>query len=147
MKWLKKSMDFENIFHSSFLMCLSLQRFLEEEDQGFPKSCRSDNILRAFEPFKGLCNLPHILPRKEEGKELSIPRLSLQTPGIEKLNEDVGFSSTSSGTRVLSSSINSAQIAVTPTQSQTARKQRRCWSPDLHRRFVDALQKLGGCQG
>lgn len=31
--------------------------------------------------------------------------------------------------------------------SQTHRKARRCWSPDLHRRFVNALQMLGGSQG
>ncbi|XP_058075692.1 myb family transcription factor EFM [Magnolia sinica] len=30
--------------------------------------------------------------------------------------------------------------------SQTQRKARRCWSPDLHRRFVNALQMLGGSQ-
>ncbi|KAK9101864.1 hypothetical protein Sjap_019118 [Stephania japonica] len=30
--------------------------------------------------------------------------------------------------------------------SQTNRKARRCWSPDLHRRFVNALQMLGGSQ-
>ncbi|KAJ4909734.1 myb-like transcription factor family protein [Raphanus sativus] len=30
------------------------------------------------------------------------------------------------------------------TQSQTRRKQRRCWSPELHRRFLHALQQLGG---
>ncbi|KAL0877584.1 hypothetical protein Bca101_027290 [Brassica carinata] len=29
-------------------------------------------------------------------------------------------------------------------QSQTRRKQRRCWSPELHRRFLHALQQLGG---
>ncbi|XP_072985356.1 transcription factor NIGT1-like [Typha latifolia] len=29
-------------------------------------------------------------------------------------------------------------------QSQTHRKTRRCWSPELHRRFLHALQKLGG---
>ncbi|XP_077210791.1 myb family transcription factor EFM-like [Tasmannia lanceolata] len=34
------------------------------------------------------------------------------------------------------------QAAVT----QTHRKARRCWSPDLHRRFVNALQMLGGSQ-
>ncbi|KAL1373058.1 myb family transcription factor EFM [Arachis hypogaea] len=32
------------------------------------------------------------------------------------------------------------------TTSQTHRKARRCWSPDLHRRFVNALQMLGGSQ-
>ncbi|KAI4380684.1 hypothetical protein MLD38_006847 [Melastoma candidum] len=30
--------------------------------------------------------------------------------------------------------------------NQTHRKARRCWSPDLHRRFVSALQMLGGSQ-
>ncbi|CAK9172268.1 unnamed protein product [Ilex paraguariensis] len=34
----------------------------------------------------------------------------------------------------------------TPTTNQTHRKARRCWSPDLHRRFVNALQMLGGSQ-
>ncbi|KAK4491695.1 hypothetical protein RD792_002461 [Penstemon davidsonii] len=30
--------------------------------------------------------------------------------------------------------------------NQTHRKARRCWSPDLHRRFVNALHMLGGSQ-
>ncbi|XP_065849874.1 myb family transcription factor EFM [Euphorbia lathyris] len=30
--------------------------------------------------------------------------------------------------------------------TSTHRKARRCWSPDLHRRFVNALQMLGGSQ-
>lgn len=34
----------------------------------------------------------------------------------------------------------------TGTQQQPHRKARRCWSPDLHRRFVNALQMLGGSQ-
>ncbi|KAL3535801.1 hypothetical protein ACH5RR_004262 [Cinchona calisaya] len=32
------------------------------------------------------------------------------------------------------------------TSNQAHRKARRCWSPDLHRRFVNALQMLGGSQ-
>lgn len=32
-------------------------------------------------------------------------------------------------------------------QTQTKRKQRRCWSPELHRRFLQALQQLGGSHG
>lgn len=34
-----------------------------------------------------------------------------------------------------------------PPPPQTNRKARRCWSPELHRRFVSALQILGGAQG
>eukprot|EP00250_Pteridium_aquilinum_P033167 c5270_g1_i1 orf=177-1694(-) len=32
------------------------------------------------------------------------------------------------------------------TPGQTQRKPRRCWSPELHRRFVNALQQLGGSE-
>jgi hypothetical protein len=32
-------------------------------------------------------------------------------------------------------------------QSQINRKPRRCWSPELHRRFLHALQQLGGSHG
>eukprot|EP01018_Ginkgo_biloba_P002664 Gb_04432 [translate_table: standard] len=32
------------------------------------------------------------------------------------------------------------------SSSQSQRKARRCWSPELHRRFVNALQQLGGSQ-
>ena len=42
-----------------------------------------------------------------------------------------------------SSSATEGQAAAPPTH----RKARRCWSPDLHRRFVNALQILGGSQG
>ncbi|KAI7757533.1 hypothetical protein M8C21_017079 [Ambrosia artemisiifolia] len=35
---------------------------------------------------------------------------------------------------------------VAPLQQHTFRKQRRCWSNELHRRFVNALQQLGGSQ-
>ena len=31
--------------------------------------------------------------------------------------------------------------------SQASRKPRRCWSPELHRRFVKSLQQLGGAHG
>jgi len=40
-----------------------------------------------------------------------------------------------------------ATTTTTTTTNQTHRKARRCWSPDLHRRFVNALQMLGGSQG
>ncbi|KAL8044427.1 hypothetical protein ABFX02_08G045900 [Erythranthe guttata] len=33
-----------------------------------------------------------------------------------------------------------------PHQDEQQRKQRRCWSPELHRVFIDALQQLGGAQ-
>ncbi|KAI5075301.1 hypothetical protein GOP47_0009377 [Adiantum capillus-veneris] len=35
---------------------------------------------------------------------------------------------------------------VSPNGGQTPRKARRCWSPELHQRFLHALQQLGGPQ-
>ncbi|XP_054807485.1 myb family transcription factor EFM-like isoform X2 [Prosopis cineraria] len=39
-----------------------------------------------------------------------------------------------------------SKTASTTSTTQSHRKARRCWSPDLHRRFVNALQMLGGSQ-
>lgn len=41
---------------------------------------------------------------------------------------------------------NNGSNTTTSNSNQTHRKARRCWSPDLHRRFVNALQMLGGSQ-
>lgn len=50
--------------------------------------------------------------------------------------------------RSISSSVNAAPPNSWSTgQHQLPSKQRRCWVPDLHRQFVDALEKLGGPQG
>lgn len=40
-----------------------------------------------------------------------------------------------------------AASTTTSSSGQASRKARRCWSPELHRRFVGALQQLGGAQG
>lgn len=45
-----------------------------------------------------------------------------------------------------SSPVSQASLVEHPAQQQP-KKQRRSWSPDLHRRFVNALEQLGGAQG
>ncbi|KAF5727237.1 transcription factor KAN3 [Tripterygium wilfordii] len=108
--------------------------------------CKNRGAARSFMSFK-TCNG---MISKEDGKEeLPIQGLSLLTPGIKSPREESG----SLGTRVdcnrtITSSApylqkNSQNGPQTP-QQQTSRKQRRCWSPELHRRFVSALQQLGG---
>ncbi|XP_042058174.1 transcription factor HHO2-like [Salvia splendens] len=64
-----------------------------------------------------------------------VPRLSLCTPGIKNSINPIGRSSSPP-----------ANSNLQPSFKETARKQRRCWSPDLHRQFVNALQHLGGPQ-
>ncbi|CAJ1939388.1 unnamed protein product [Sphenostylis stenocarpa] len=83
---------------------------------------------------------------KEEKEESAMNRLSLQTP--PSLREGCASrGSRSSSNRAVSSSPPTIHTSLrTSNLQQTARKQRRCWSPELHRRFVNALQKLGGSQ-
>ncbi|KAI3755531.1 hypothetical protein L1987_55334 [Smallanthus sonchifolius] len=59
-------------------------------------------------------------------EERLVSGLSLVTPGSKNLDVQIG-----------------TPQAQTP-QLQTSRKQRRCWSTELHRRFVNALLQLGG---
>ncbi|XP_038711393.1 transcription factor HHO6-like isoform X2 [Tripterygium wilfordii] len=108
--------------------------------------CKNRGGARSFMPFKS-CN---VLVGKEDGKEkFPVQGLSLSTPGIKSPREELS----SLGTRVNCSRTitSSAPYLQTnsrngprPPQQQTSRKQRRCWSPELHRRFVNALQQLGG---
>lgn len=116
---------------------------------------------RAFMPFSTYSSVPvtpvALAATKEEKEDAVINnRLSLLTPGpgVKNLREGSGSSGsrTSSNNRAVSSSspptaLPSLRVAAPLQPQQTARKQRRCWSPELHRRFVNALQKLGGSQG
>ncbi|XP_059647749.1 transcription factor HHO2-like [Cornus florida] len=111
---------------------------------------------RAFMPFKGYSVFPVTAPatRKEDEGELPVAGLSFLTPGIRNPKEELGSgglsSKASSGDKAGSFSAPTGQsnlrTGLQPSQQQTARKQRRCWSPELHRRFVNALQQLGGSQ-
>lgn len=112
------------------------------------QACKGRSPARTFLPFKTYSGLS----RKEDNdtsEELPVPGLSLLTPGIKNLRAESG-STRISCSRAVSSSAPNPQPNLRngqPSQQQTARKQRRCWSPELHRRFVNALQQLGGSQG
>ncbi|ERN14420.1 myb family transcription factor EFM [Amborella trichopoda] len=82
----------------------------------------------AFVPLNGNGN-GNGLVRKEEN---DIVDLSLSNGGIKEL----GHVSPKGSCRGNAGS----------SQSALQRKARRCWSPELHRRFVNALQQLGGSQ-
>ncbi|OMP01623.1 hypothetical protein COLO4_11721 [Corchorus olitorius] len=130
---------------------LDTKRNDEDPFQG----CKNRGAARAFMPFKA--NLGFAV-RKEEKEEIPVHGLTLLTPGIKNLKEESGSTgSRTSCSRAVSSSAPNAQPSFRSEsqplshhqqqqQQQTARKQRRCWSPELHRRFVNALQQLGGSQ-
>ncbi|CAL0307141.1 unnamed protein product [Lupinus luteus] len=106
----------------------------------------------AFLPFSKERNSPQVSALR------ALPELALNS--AENENEDKKCTepcqkrenSSNSGSDVIivdegkgsSHAQNTTTTATTTTQ--THRKARRCWSPELHRRFVNALQMLGGSQ-
>ncbi|XP_047321922.1 transcription factor HHO6-like [Impatiens glandulifera] len=77
--------------------------------------------------------------KEEKVDESTIPALSLVIPGMKNFKEDESsFKINGGGNKAGSSSTSSLQL------QPNSRKQRRCWSPELHRQFVNALQQLGG---
>ncbi|XP_061367128.1 transcription factor HHO5-like [Gastrolobium bilobum] len=125
----------------------------EEEGQSVAEdpfqSCSNRNGGRAFMPFSTYPSVPTttvaLTATKEEKEGTVLNRLSLLTPGVKSLR-----GSRTSSNRVVPSSpppiLHTSLRAGSLQQQQNSRKQRRCWSPELHRRFVNALQKLGGSQ-
>lgn len=103
---------------------------------------------RPFVPLEGSPNFSVMAVGKEEMDELPVPGLSLCTPGVKNSREvinPIGSSYSRSGSSPPTSNLQPS--FKTAAQLQTSRKQRRCWSPELHRQFINALQHLGGPQG
>ncbi|XP_014507245.1 transcription factor HHO5 isoform X1 [Vigna radiata var. radiata] len=79
----------------------------------------------------------------EEKGVSQVPSVGLMRPVFE-LNDRKAESSNEHGSSLIAT--RSLEIKGQAQPQQNPRKQRRCWSPELHRRFVDALQQLGGPQ-
>ncbi|XP_038971672.1 myb family transcription factor EFM-like [Phoenix dactylifera] len=111
----------------------------------------------AFVPFKSLSALA-ANPRKEEKPAVGLPDLCLLSPGLKDtrpvpaLTDDHRGGGAISKATVRAPSPSPSPLAAAgahlslQAQQQSQRKARRCWSPELHRRFVAALQQLGGAQ-
>ncbi|XP_027908770.1 myb family transcription factor EFM-like isoform X2 [Vigna unguiculata] len=108
----------------------------EEERQSMEKDYfqhgRNRNVERGF-----AMPLSTYLSTEEEGV---VDGLSLRTPATAVKNTREGRGSRISSCRVVSSATSPLLLP------QSGRKQRRCWSPELHHRFVKALEELGGSQ-
>ncbi|XP_023769638.1 transcription factor HHO5 [Lactuca sativa] len=112
-----------------------IQKRVDEEQDGITETPYNGNSRREFIPFKGY------ITRNEDKEELPIPGLSLITPGIKNPMRGNGFVTK---TNAIQSNVKIGTPQPQPPQQQTSRKQRRCWSTELHRRFLNALQLLGG---
>ncbi|CAL9090202.1 transcription factor HHO2-like [Musa acuminata AAA Group] len=131
----------------------------EKEDNLFLEST-SLNGRGAFVPFKGISG-PKIKSKEETKTTVMLPDLSLLSPAgnsasspVSATVEDhpVGGSGSKGVGRApvsaptISGAHLSLQVQQQQQQQQLPRKARRCWSSELHRRFVLALEQLGGPQ-
>lgn len=105
----------------------------------------------AFVPFKG----PSTVATNSKEEKLDFPEKSAHASATD--SGALALSAVHDGHRASSSASKGARRAAPlktgdhPTSSQSQhqapRKLRRCWSSDLHRRFLSALKQLGGAQG
>jgi hypothetical protein len=91
-------------------------------------------VSNASMPLNGLPSFSKSSERPETAA-MAVPDLSLSSPVID--------APCAGGPSANSSVVTDAG----EQQRQQSRKARRCWSPELHRRFVAALQQLGGPHG
>lgn len=110
------------------------QKRAEEHQDGMVGDPYGVNSVEKIIPFKGYCEFPVVgTKRNENKKEISVPEISLITPcSLLDVESNIQIATPQ------------PQPHPPPPQQQTSRKQRRCWSTELHRRFVNALQQLGG---
>ncbi|XP_076945662.1 myb family transcription factor EFM-like [Bidens hawaiensis] len=126
----------------------------EQQNEMIDDHNNNGSFVKEFIPFKGYSRFP-----VEDKEETHASGLSLVTPAIKnpitanlflkKIGADTTTTTTTNNNnnsiKVASSdNIQIGRPQVQPPQLQTSRKQRRCWSTELHRRFVNALQQLGG---
>ncbi|KAI3702452.1 hypothetical protein L6452_28190 [Arctium lappa] len=127
----------------------------DDEQDGMIGDPYCGNSGREFIPFKGYRGFTvDDTTRNVDKEEMPVSGLSLIAPGIKNPMRGNGFlTKTSANNKMVPSSMPDVQSNIRigtlqpqpqPTQHQTSRKQRRCWSTELHRRFVNALQQLGG---
>lgn len=128
------------------------QRNEEDNNSGSEnpiRPCSYGNRAGAFVPFK----VSSGFPAKGDKEVVPVAGLSLMTPMVEvdpnNSNSKCGNSGETGSGSVSTLLTDSMRLQCKSQQQppqQGIRKQRRCWSPELHRRFVNALQQLGGSQ-
>lgn len=97
---------------------------------------QAQKVSNAFMPLNGLPTFAKSPEKPEKAAMPPVPDLSLSSPAID------------TPCPAAAPSANSSAITDAGAQQQqpVQRKARRCWSPELHRRFVAALHRLGGPQ-
>ncbi|KAJ0959679.1 hypothetical protein J5N97_000671 [Dioscorea zingiberensis] len=110
---------------------------------------KENKIIKGSGPISTIATSSQVLPdlalASSPNKEMENKNFSeVVENGISKREISTGSAAEHAGKG--STDGQPSGTTTTTTSSQTHRKARRCWSPDLHRRFVNALQILGGSQ-
>ncbi|KAL2347848.1 hypothetical protein Fmac_001848 [Flemingia macrophylla] len=117
---------------------------LENKNNGEERQSVADNLLQHGRNGNGgrgfVRPISTYFATKEEKEDYVINGLSLRTPATANNNTREGSDSRRISCRVVSSTLSP------PPRLQSSRKQRRCWSLELHKCFVKALQELGGSE-
>ncbi|KAG6482097.1 transcription factor NIGTH1-like [Zingiber officinale] len=122
-----------------------------EDEHEVYLEARSQGIGCGFSPFKA-----GVSPPKEAAKPTAmLPDLPMRSPDVDPAAFPISImpGDHHSDISVAAKRVGRAPPPATGVphlslqlQEQSLRKARRCWSPELHRRFVLALQQLGGAQ-
>ncbi|XP_071700208.1 transcription factor HHO2-like [Rutidosis leptorrhynchoides] len=145
--------------HLSMLLINDAIVALKEELMMLKKSLNVKPVLEEFMPLKNSCDdvkveineengdkknwlsSTHLWNANENLTEEEDVRRTIFSPEINGNGRLIPFSTTN-----FQSNIKTGSSVHAPLRQQASRKQRRCWSTELHRRFVNALQQLGGSQ-
>ncbi|KAK8962716.1 Two-component response regulator ARR18 [Platanthera guangdongensis] len=84
-------------------------------------------------------------PFSKDEQRIDLPQLALAS-NEKEMEEKESCSKSSGGEEQQCRGGINCSVSGDCTAPAAQRKARRCWSPDLHRRFVNALQRLGGSQ-
>ena len=134
-----------------FLFVVGPQRSEEDDDRSTCENpiqlCNYRGKGGEFVPVKGLSGFERTGKKEEKEVVSQVTGLSLMTPVVSELGSYNLMSKTNGTNQVKIQNKPQQQHQQHQHQQPPYKKQRRCWSPELHRRFVDALQQLGGSQG
>ncbi|RZS16372.1 hypothetical protein BHM03_00048370 [Ensete ventricosum] len=116
--------------------------------ENFFSECKSRNGGAAFVPFRGLVPFADSCNGEEEKPTAALPDLSLQSPAIRNHHvSGCGSRAVGHAPEMTPATVGAHLSLQSQQQQQLPRKARRCWSQELHRRFMLAIQQLGGVQG
>ena len=127
---------------------------------GFDNKQRNGGAFLPFSKERNSCPSPNLRALPDLALANSTDHKDVEDKKCSETENGMAFSRRENCGKVVNGGTGMEQVktAITPSEaqtggaaptanSQTHRKARRCWSPDLHRRFVNALQMLGGSQG